>query len=813
MNIIIPLGGKGERFLNSGYNNPKPLIPVFNKSMIEHVLDNLILEKTDNVFIIYNIYLDEFDFYNYIKNKYPFIHLIPIGNTKGAVETLYIGLNTIIQEYKYHKKCILLDCDTFYTDDIVSIFRNSQYNIVFYKKNQDSMPIYSYIDINKDAFITNIQEKIKISNNANTGAYAFTQINELFWFCKYILDMNITFNNEPYTSCVISEMIKTGILFKGYELNANHVFSLGTPKELDNYIRNTALFLFDLDGTMVITDDIYFDVWSKILNTYNIYLTKEIFSQFIEGTNDRYVLMTLLKNISISLSDLSAMKDKLFIESINKLKVIEGLHNFLSEITILGHKACIVTNCNRTVADKIMKYIHIENYIDFLITWEDCKNGKPEPEPYIKALQKYNNNKSKYFIFEDSKSGILSGKGVNPDLLIGIETIYNKTTLYSIGADMTVSNFLGLTPNDIIHITTNKPSIQNKNIENNLIKKIKEYTPIESIMNVIIDNSKLKIGFIADVVNVIIETSNGNKYSQIVKYENTSQNVLSKMAIQLDLYEREYYFYTNISTFVNVNIPKYYNLLLDDEFHKSGIVLENLFSKKYHINLNLNIESIDVTLKIVDRMARMHARFWNKPLKALFPNLKNSMDPCFHPFIPDFIIEKYQLFKSKWFHIFSQRQMNICEKVFIDFPNVQKRFSTGKHLTFIHGDIKSPNIFYDLENGCEPYFIDWQHCAIGKGIQDLVFFIIESFDISNIMSIFHLCKEYYYKKIVEYKVIDYSISEYEKDIYDAICYIPFFTSIWFGTIPQDELIDKNFPYFLISKLFYLLEYTENIQTI
>lgn len=31
MNIIIPLGGKGERFINSGYKDPKPLIKILNK--------------------------------------------------------------------------------------------------------------------------------------------------------------------------------------------------------------------------------------------------------------------------------------------------------------------------------------------------------------------------------------------------------------------------------------------------------------------------------------------------------------------------------------------------------------------------------------------------------------------------------------------------------------------------------------------------------------------------------------------------------------------------------------------------------------
>jgi hypothetical protein len=105
----------------------------------------------------------------------------------------------------------------------------------------------------------------------------------------------------------------------------------------------------------------------------------------------------------------------------------------------------------------------------------------------------------------------------------------------------------------------------------------------------------------------------------------------------------------------------------------------------------------------------------------------------------------------------------------------------------------------------EPYFIDWQHCAIGKGVQDLVFFIIESFDISNIKLVFGLAKQYYYKKLLEYGVTNYSYGEYIVDLNHAICYIPFFTSVWFGTIPQDELIDKNFPYFLINKLFYLLE--------
>jgi len=238
MNIIIPLGGKGERFSKNGYKEPKPLIPIFDKCMIEYVIDNLFLDNNDKVFIIYNNNLDNHGFSKYINSKYPSIHLIQINDTKGAVETLFLGIQQIMNNYNYNKKCLILDCDTFYTQNIRNIFNNSNDNMVFYTKNYDETPIYSYIELNDESKITNIKEKEKISDNANTGAYAFIDIVVLQKFCKYVLDNNITFNNEPYTSCVIAEMIKSNLNFKGYELKEEYVFSLGTPKAVEKFINN-----------------------------------------------------------------------------------------------------------------------------------------------------------------------------------------------------------------------------------------------------------------------------------------------------------------------------------------------------------------------------------------------------------------------------------------------------------------------------------------------------------------------------------------------------------------------------------------------
>jgi HAD superfamily hydrolase (TIGR01509 family) len=808
MNIIIPLGGKGERFSKNKYTKPKPLVKIFEKCMIEYVLDNLKVSDNDKIFIIYNYKLDDFNFNNFIKLKYPKINLIKINDTKGPVETLYLGIEHIINNFTYNDDCLILDCDTFYTQDIVTIFRNfdklcknESINMVFYTKNYEENAIYSYIEMNDSSYITNIKEKEKISHNANTGAYAFTNIKNLYSYCKYVLDNNITYKNEPYTSCVISEMIKSNIKFIGYELDYKHVFSLGTPEAVKKYEEYTHAFLFDLDGTLVITDNIYYDVWYKILLFYNIILTKELFQNFIQGNNDKYVTNTLLLNVNVSLTEISTLKDKLFIENIHKIKIMDGLFDLINEIKLYGHKIAIVTNCNKNVANEIIKHIKMEHLIDFTITNDDCKSGKPNPEPYLKAIDKYNIKNEKCIIFEDSKSGILSGKSVNPKLLIGLETNYNNNELLNYGVNISIKNFKNFDINKIINYELNS--------ENVLINMIKTNSLFHPIKDILIDDKKLKGGFIADVISFKIIQENNVVSSLVLKFENDNNNNLSIMAKRLDLYEREYYFYTHISSKININIPTFHGLIVNENLKNCGIMLENLTEKQFKINLNLNNESIDVTLQIVDRMAKMHAKFWNKNLKSIFPKLKQSVDECFCPYFVDFIKERIDIFKSKWYIILNDSQREICNNIFNNFSNIQKKFSIGRHLTLIHGDIKSPNIFYDVENNYEPYFIDWQHCAIGKGVQDLIFFIIESFDILNIEITYNLTKNYYYKKLIEYGVSNYTIKEYENDLHDAVCYIPFFTCIWFGTIPQDELIDKNFPYFLISKMFYLLQYIQN----
>jgi len=178
MNIIIPIGGKGERFKNAGYTKSKPLIDIFEKPMIFYVIDNLNITADDHLYIIYDTILDLENFARIVKNKYPFVNLIPLPkSTRGAAETVYLGIHSIMNSIQKVSKNIVIDCDTFYREDILDIYRKSENNnVVFYSVKENEPPIYSYIRLDESKHILEIKEKIKISNNANTGAYCFENI-------------------------------------------------------------------------------------------------------------------------------------------------------------------------------------------------------------------------------------------------------------------------------------------------------------------------------------------------------------------------------------------------------------------------------------------------------------------------------------------------------------------------------------------------------------------------------------------------------------------------------------------------------------
>jgi len=314
-----------------------------------------------------------------------------------------------------------------------------------------------------------------------------------------------------------------------------------------------------------------------------------------------------------------------------------------------------------------------------------------------------------------------------------------------------------------------------------------------------VDPLKLKGGYIADVFQVRLGSE-----VYILKTITPPTTMLSRMAEQLDLHCREFYFYEAIAPFAPIEAPNCLQIVRDNKtLAPVGILLEQLSAPEFRQGVDLSEEPMEVTMRIVERIAAFHAWSWGKDAVSHFPALRKHDDPLFMPAWGSFITERWPLFESRWKRILTVDQLSLLSEIAAAFPAVQRQMAQ-EPLCICHGDVKAPNLFF-RSTDMEPVFLDWQYVAYGKGVADIVFLIIESFEPALARQWGPALLEYYYAKLQGHGVREYSRGTFERDTALAACHFPFFVAMWFGTTPTEDLIDVNFPFFFLQRYVAFLE--------
>lgn len=238
INIVIPMAGLGSRFSQAGYKNPKPFIDVNGKPMIERVLDNL--SAPDVRFILLVRKEHEVDYSEYIdsiRKKYNSI-IFPIsGLTQGTACTVLLARHLIND----NTPIVVANSDQIIDINFVdfindAISRNLDGSIITFT-NPDKDPKWSYAKVDDDLFVTEVQEKKAISEFATVGVYYFKKG---FEFVESAIDMILnqdTVNGEYYTCPVYNYLIKKKLRISIYNLNTNQMHGIGTPQDLDIYLK------------------------------------------------------------------------------------------------------------------------------------------------------------------------------------------------------------------------------------------------------------------------------------------------------------------------------------------------------------------------------------------------------------------------------------------------------------------------------------------------------------------------------------------------------------------------------------------------
>lgn len=196
---------------------------------------------------------------------------------------------------------------------------------------------------------------------------------------------------------------------------------------------------FDLDGTLIDTEEQYTEFWGTMGQTYLPLIPT--FAHDIKGTTlrqifDRYFPSEeLRKSITMQLDEWEAHMD---------YRIIAGAENFLKDLRKHGVLCAVVTSSNQKKLESVkMRIPQFMDSFDFILTSEDFRASKPSPDCYLTAAKVCKVQTDECVVFEDAFTGLQAGTS-SGIMTIGLCTTNPRSAIEN-RCDYVLDNFIDLT--------------------------------------------------------------------------------------------------------------------------------------------------------------------------------------------------------------------------------------------------------------------------------------------------------------------------------------------------------------------------------
>ena len=193
--------------------------------------------------------------------------------------------------------------------------------------------------------------------------------------------------------------------------------------------------IFDLDGTLVQTEILKAHSYGKALaelsdNSVREEQVVKIFKQLV-GLSRKEVAKKLIEQFGRHINNAQLKNDENSLTQILIKRRLNIYHGMLSDQEILpkyscrynigllkkaiekGFKTGLATMSHCEQVKKVLKVIELENNFDYIITRDEINNPKPDPEIYLKMLEKLGLSNDEAIIIEDSLSGIKASQAAS----------------------------------------------------------------------------------------------------------------------------------------------------------------------------------------------------------------------------------------------------------------------------------------------------------------------------------------------------------------------------------------------------------------
>ena len=168
--------------------------------------------------------------------------------------------------------------------------------------------------------------------------------------------------------------------------------------------------IFDMDGVLVDSMHLHAAAWEMAFSEAGISISPQSIYA-LEGSNDRGIVENILYGKGISgsfesFSSIAVRKRALF--NVMDVKPFSGINECLESLSS-NYLLAVVSGSDRNAVNGILeRYFNVD--FDAVVSGDDVLNGKPDPDPYLKAVGSLGADIANCIVFENAPYGVEAAK-------------------------------------------------------------------------------------------------------------------------------------------------------------------------------------------------------------------------------------------------------------------------------------------------------------------------------------------------------------------------------------------------------------------
>jgi beta-phosphoglucomutase len=170
----------------------------------------------------------------------------------------------------------------------------------------------------------------------------------------------------------------------------------------------TKSVLWDLDGTLVDSEQYHWLAWRDTMASEGVQLTHEQFLKTFGLRNDAIVPQWIPNTPPERIDQITDAKEQLYRRLVREggLEPLPGVRHWTEHLAQDGWCQAIASSAPRENVDVVLAVVGLAHCFQAVVSAEDVTLGKPDPQVFLTAAARLRSAPSRSVVVEDARAGI-----------------------------------------------------------------------------------------------------------------------------------------------------------------------------------------------------------------------------------------------------------------------------------------------------------------------------------------------------------------------------------------------------------------------